>query len=171
MDAPQTLLGTPLTPEGTQTGRTRRVLVAPHGAGVRRTRLYLVGRGVEEGARHAVPVVDRNEAECAANLTCKGKGMFLYSTISSPLDSSKRFTLLALPGIPVHSDTNSASLVSILARQQFCAKTIHSHFSHASVERTKMLKLRNGSKGRIRTRALSIANLAFYHWATALHDR
>ena len=69
MDAPQTLLGAPLTPEGTQTGGARRVLVAPHGAGVRGTRLYLVGRGVEEGASHAVPVVDGDEAERAANLT------------------------------------------------------------------------------------------------------
>ena len=34
--------------------------------------------------------------------------------------------------------------------------------------RTKMPKLRNGSNGRIRTRALSIASLAFYPWATAL---
>ena len=36
--------------------------------------------------------------------------MFLYSTVSSPLVSS--------PGRPVHSDTNSASLGSILAMQQ-----------------------------------------------------
>ena len=38
------------------------------------------------------------------------------------------------------------------------------------VKRTKMPKLRNGSRGRIRTRALSIASPAFHHWATALHD-
>ena len=47
----------------------------------------------------------------------KGKGMFLYSAVSSPLDRSKRFTLFALPGRPVHSDTNSASHVSILVMQ------------------------------------------------------
>ena len=46
-----------------------------------------------------------------------GKGMVLYSAISSPLDRSKRFTLSS-PGRPVHSDTNSASLGSILAMQQ-----------------------------------------------------
>ena len=34
----------------------------------------------------------------------KGKGMVLYSAISSPLDRSKRFTLSS-PGRPVHSDT------------------------------------------------------------------
>ena len=46
-----------------------------------------------------------------------GKGMVLYSAVSSPLDRSKRFTLSS-PGRPVHSDTNSASLGSILAMQQ-----------------------------------------------------
>ena len=69
VNAPQALLGAPLAPEGTQTRGARRVLVAPHGAGVRGTRLYLVGRGIEERASHAVPVVDGNEAEGAAYLT------------------------------------------------------------------------------------------------------
>ena len=50
--------------------------------------------------------------------TRKGKGMVLYSAVSSPLDRSKRFTLFALPDRPVHSDTNSASPGSILAMQQ-----------------------------------------------------
>ena len=48
----------------------------------------------------------------------KVKGMFLYSVVSSPLDRSKRFTLFALPGRPVHSNTNSTSLGSILATHQ-----------------------------------------------------
>ena len=43
--------------------------------------------------------------------------MVLYSAVSSPLGRSKRFTLSS-PGRPVHSDTNSASLGSILAMQQ-----------------------------------------------------
>ena len=43
--------------------------------------------------------------------------MVLYSAVSSPLDRSKRFTLSS-PGRPVHSNTNSASLGSILAMQQ-----------------------------------------------------
>ena len=48
--------------------------------------------------------------------------IFLYSAVSSTLDRSKRFTLFALPGTPVHSDTNSASPGSILAMQQYeCA--------------------------------------------------
>ena len=34
----------------------------------------------------------------------KGKGVVLYSAVSSPLDRSKRFTLSS-PGRPVHSDT------------------------------------------------------------------
>ena len=37
-------------------------------------------------------------------LKVKGKGMVLYSAVSSPLDRSKRFTLSS-PGRPVHSDT------------------------------------------------------------------
>ena len=51
------------------------------------------------------------------------KRSFLYSAVSSPLDRSKRFTLFASPDRPVHSDTNSASPGSILARQQLHAKT------------------------------------------------
>ena len=42
------------------------------------------------------------------------KGMFLYSAVSSPLDRSSASHL----GRSVHSDTNSASLGSILATQQ-----------------------------------------------------
>ena len=53
----------------------------------------------------------------------------LYSAVSSPLDHSKCFTLSS-PGRPVHSDTNSASLGSILAMEQLCATTKHSHFHH-----------------------------------------
>ena len=47
----------------------------------------------------------------------KGKGMVLYSAVSSPLDRSKRLTLSS-PDRPVHSDTNSASRGSILVMQQ-----------------------------------------------------
>ena len=47
----------------------------------------------------------------------------LYSAVSSPLDRSKRFTLVALPGTPAHSDTNSASPGSILAMLQLRANT------------------------------------------------
>ena len=49
--------------------------------------------------------------------------MFLYSAVFSPLDRSKRFTLFALPGRRVHSDTNSASPGSILVMQQLRATT------------------------------------------------
>ena len=38
--------------------------------------------------------------------------MVLYSAVASPLDVSNRFTLFALPGRPVHSNTNSTSLGS-----------------------------------------------------------
>ena len=41
----------------------------------------------------------------------KGKGMYLYSDVSSPLDRSKRFTLSS-PGRPVHSDTVLGSMVA-----------------------------------------------------------
>ena len=53
----------------------------------------------------------------------KKKVVFLYSAVSSPSDRSKHFTLFASPGRPVHSDTNSASPGSILARQQLRATT------------------------------------------------
>ena len=43
----------------------------------------------------------------------KGKGLFLYSALSSQLDAQS-----ATPGRPGHSDTNSASLGSILVTQQ-----------------------------------------------------
>ena len=56
------------------------------------------------------------------NIKVKVKSQFLYSAVSSPLDRSKRFTLFASPGRPVHSDTNSASPGTILARQQLRAK-------------------------------------------------
>ena len=46
--------------------------------------------------------------------------MVLYSAVSSPLDSSKRFTLSS-PGRPVHSGTNAASLGSILAVRRLAA--------------------------------------------------
>ena len=55
------------------------------------------------------------------------KGKFLYSTVASPLDRLKRFTLPPPLGRPVHSDTHSNSLGSILAMQQLRVKTIHSH--------------------------------------------
>ena len=46
-----------------------------------------------------------------------------YSAVSSPSDRSERYTLFALPGRPVHSDTNSASPGSILAMKQLRATT------------------------------------------------
>ena len=45
-----------------------------------------------------------SEFEFGLGLYKKGKGMVLYSAVSSPLDRSKRFTLSS-PGRPVHSDT------------------------------------------------------------------
>ena len=56
--------------------------------------------------------------------------MFLYSPLSSSLDRLKRFTLSS-PGRPVHANTNSVSLGSILVMQQLRATTIHSHFHHS----------------------------------------
>ena len=70
-------------------------------------------------------------------------------------------TLFALPGRSVHSDTNSASPGSILVMQQLRAKTksltfpplsiarythLYSWVDWGIVKRTKMPKLRNGSK-------------------------
>ena len=113
---------------------------------------------------------------------CKGKGMVLYSTVSSPFDRSKRFTLSS-PGRPVHSNTNSASLGSILAMQQLRNNDYSLTFPPLSIARYTCIQLSKlGCQWRerkcpnfetvaegIRTRALSIASPAFYHCATALH--
>ena len=79
----------------------------------------------------------------------------VYSAVSSPLDRSNALHFSSTDR-PVHSDTNSASPGSILA-MLLRATTKHSHFHHcliytaestgASVKRTKMPNLRNGSKG------------------------
>ena len=71
----------------------------------------------------------------------KGKGSFLYSAVSSPLDRSKRFTHFASPDRPVHSDTNSASPGSILARQQLRAKTKSLTFPPLSIARYSFIQL------------------------------
>ena len=66
--------------------------------------------------------------------------MVLYSAVSSPLDRSKRFTLSS-PGRPVHSDTNSASLGSILAMQQLRATTKSLTFPPLSIARYSFIQL------------------------------
>ena len=71
----------------------------------------------------------------------KGKGIFLYSAVSSPFDRSKRFTLFASPGRPVHSDTNSASPGSILARQQLRTKAKSLTFPPLSIARYAFIQL------------------------------
>ena len=68
-------------------------------------------------------------------------GMFLYSAVSSPLDRAKRFRLFAFPHRPVHSDTNSASLGSILAMQQLRAKTKSLTFPPLSIARYSFIQL------------------------------
>ena len=65
----------------------------------------------------------KNKADSRVSSMRACQKVCFYSAISSPLDRSKRFTLFALPDRPVHSDTNSASPGSILARQQLRATT------------------------------------------------
>ena len=67
--------------------------------------------------------------------------VFLYSPISSPLDRSKCFTLFALPGRPVHSDTNSASPGSILAMLQLRTKTKSLQFPPLTIARYSFIQL------------------------------
>ena len=64
---------------------------------------------------------------CLKPFDVKGKGTFVYSGIIQSIGPLKAI-YTSPPGRPVHSDTNSASLGSILATQQLRAKTIHSHF-------------------------------------------
>ena len=56
------------------------------------------------------------------------KGEFLYSTVSSPQDHSKRFTLY-FPDSPVHSDTISTFLGSIQAYATIYARRLLVHIS------------------------------------------
>ena len=73
-------------------------------------------------------------------LSYEKKGMFLYSAVSSPLDSSKRFTLF-LPWQTCSLRPNSASLGSILAMHQLRATTIHSHVHHCLRPGTHFIQL------------------------------
>ena len=62
---------------------------------------------------------------------CNGKGknvVFIQRSIQSVGPLKALYT--SPPGRPVHSDTDSTSLESILATMQLRAKTIHSHFHH-----------------------------------------
>ena len=63
---------------------------------------------------------------------------FLYNAVSTPLDRSKSFTLFALPGRPVHSDTNSVSPGSILVMQQLRATTKSLTFPPLSIAFTHL---------------------------------
>ena len=76
-----------------------------------------------------------------AHRTKKVTVFFLYSAVSSPLDRSERCTLFAFPGRPVHSDTNSASPESILARQQLRATTKSLTFPPLSIARYSFIQL------------------------------
>ena len=69
------------------------------------------------------------------------KRYVLIVALSSPLDRSKRFTLFALPGRPVHSDTNSASPGGILARQQLRAKSKSLTVPPLSIARYSFIQL------------------------------
>ena len=57
------------------------------------------------------------------------------------MDRSKHFTLFASPGRPVHSDTNSASPGSILARQQLRANVKSLTFPTLSIARYSFIQL------------------------------
>ena len=70
------------------------------------------------------------------------KKVVFNSAVFSPLDRSKRLnTLFALPGRPVHSDTNSASPGSILARQQLPATAKSLTFPPLSIARYSFIQL------------------------------
>ena len=115
----------------------------------------------------------KNEGGCGKQKG-KGKGMVLYSAVSSPLDRSKRFTLSS-PGRPVHSDTvlgfswkhsSHAAIaqrlfthISITVYSQVIIYTAES--TEASRSERKCPNFETVTTG-IRTRALSIASPAFY---------
>ena len=115
-------------------------------------------------------------------LPMQGKGMFLYSAVSSPLDRSKRFTLF-LPWQTSsfrhqlgfswkHSRISSSNYAQWLFTQM--STTIYSQvliysaeWTGASRRERKCPNFETVPKG-IRTRAPLIASPAFYRWATAL---
>ena len=114
----------------------------------------------------------------------KGKGMVLYSAVSSPLDCSKRFTLSS-PGRPVHSDTVLGfswkhSSHAAIAQRLFThiSTTVYSQVliytaesTEASWSERKCPNFETVTTG-IRTRALSIASPAFYQLSyRAPHER
>jgi hypothetical protein len=68
MYTPYTLLRSSLSPEGVETRLTVGVLVTPHGARLGRTRLYGVACSIQERLDHTVPVIDRDQAQCARHL-------------------------------------------------------------------------------------------------------
>ena len=76
---------------------------------------------------------------CNTMLTITGKGSFLYSAISGPLD--RFITMYAFPGRPVHSDTNSASPGSILAMLQLRKKTKSLIFPPMYIARYSVIQL------------------------------
>ena len=77
-------------------------------------------------------------------LKCRGKNGSFYIAqypVRWTAQESKRFTLFDLPGRPVHTDTNSASPGSILARQQLRAKTKSLTFPPLSIARYSFIQL------------------------------
>ena len=117
-----------------------------------------------------VPVL----SSCWGCCQIKVKGMVLYSTVSSPLDRSKRFTLSS-PGRPVHSDTVLGfswkhSSHAAIAQRLFThiSTSVYSQVliytaesTEASWSERKCPNFETVTTG-IRTRALSIASPAFY---------
>ena len=85
--------------------------------------------------------VSRIRIRTQVNCKKKVKVVFLYSAVSRPLDRSKRFTLIALPDRPVHSETNTASPGSILAMLQLRAKTKSLTFPPLSIARFSFKQL------------------------------
>ena len=82
----------------------------------------------------------RRCSRVAENNKSKSRDIFLYTTIFSPLDCSKRFTLSS-PGRPVHSDINPASLGSILVTEQLNATTNSLIFPPPSIARYSFIQL------------------------------
>ena len=111
----------------------------------------------------------------------KGKGMVLYSAVSSPLDRSKRFTLSS-PGRPVHSDTVLGfswkhSSHAAIAKRLFThiSTTVYSQVliytaesTEASWSERKCPNFETVTTG-IRTRVSRLRVRHSTNWATALH--
>ena len=84
---------------------------------------------------------------CMQPMAIKGKGSFYIEQYPVRWTAQSGLHFFASPGRPVHSDTNSASPGSILARQQLRAKAKSHTFPPLSIARYSFIQLSEQGDG------------------------